>query len=324
MQTVAVWATRRHLADPAASVATMVRARVNECSIMVNDFSADRAETPFRMHDQAKVGALASACRDAGIRVTLTTWVMPHESFIHGAASLLLPLMAEIGADTLVLDAEEPWVRATGRLDYADAAECIVRRFAGVRLAVTAIGTPNTAAIRPLAMISDLWIPQCYVTDGSDPNLVSACLARWSARFGSRPASKWQVGLAAYKQPETTALMAGCIDAVRSAGVDSVAYWSLTSLAREDVAAFVASLRSAERVPELFPTLELATMPIGVSVKAVARVQALLLVAGHDPGPLDGKPGRRTRDALRAFQESRGLVPIWVVTEATWRALLSE
>ena len=41
----------------------------------------------------------------------------------------------------------------------------------------------------------------------------------------------------------------------------------------------------------------------------VRRVQERLAAAGFDPGPVDGAMGPRTRAALRAFQEARGLDP---------------
>ncbi len=41
----------------------------------------------------------------------------------------------------------------------------------------------------------------------------------------------------------------------------------------------------------------------------VQQVQERLAAAGFDPGPADGVVGGRTRAALRAFQEARGLDP---------------
>jgi peptidoglycan hydrolase-like protein with peptidoglycan-binding domain len=41
----------------------------------------------------------------------------------------------------------------------------------------------------------------------------------------------------------------------------------------------------------------------------VRQVQERLAAAGFDPGPVDGVVGGRTRAALRAFQEARGLDP---------------
>ena len=46
-----------------------------------------------------------------------------------------------------------------------------------------------------------------------------------------------------------------------------------------------------------------------LSQEQVRRVQQRLVEFGHDPGTIDGIMGGRTRDALRSFQQSRGLEP---------------
>ena len=39
----------------------------------------------------------------------------------------------------------------------------------------------------------------------------------------------------------------------------------------------------------------------------VAEIQRALLAPGFDPGPIDGKKGRKTTDAIKAFQVANGL-----------------
>ena len=41
----------------------------------------------------------------------------------------------------------------------------------------------------------------------------------------------------------------------------------------------------------------------------IAAVQQALKAAGFDPGPVDGRAGNKTWDALRSFQSSKGLKP---------------
>ena len=41
--------------------------------------------------------------------------------------------------------------------------------------------------------------------------------------------------------------------------------------------------------------------------RLIARTQAILSSLGFDAGPADGKMGRKTRDAIAAFQTSKGL-----------------
>ena len=53
------------------------------------------------------------------------------------------------------------------------------------------------------------------------------------------------------------------------------------------------------------PTATTGDLPL----ERVRRVQERLAATGFDPGPADGIAGPRTRAALRAFQEARGLDP---------------
>ena len=50
-------------------------------------------------------------------------------------------------------------------------------------------------------------------------------------------------------------------------------------------------------------------------------IQAALKNAGFDPGKVDGKMGPRTRQAIKDFQKSKGLVPDGVVGPKTWNLL---
>lgn len=64
----------------------------------------------------------------------------------------------------------------------------------------------------------------------------------------------------------------------------------------------------------------------GANILRVAGVSAIevqraLLRAGLDPGPIDGKPGKKTRAAVKAFQRKHGLTADGVVGEKTWLAL---
>ena len=50
-------------------------------------------------------------------------------------------------------------------------------------------------------------------------------------------------------------------------------------------------------------------------------IQAALKNAGFDPGKVDGKMGPRTRQAIKDFQKSKGLVPDGVAGPKTWNLL---
>jgi g-D-glutamyl-meso-diaminopimelate peptidase len=49
--------------------------------------------------------------------------------------------------------------------------------------------------------------------------------------------------------------------------------------------------------------------------------QALLNKAGFDPGPVDGKPGKQTKIALRQYQSKYGLPVTRELDDATWVSL---
>ncbi|HAZ10103.1 MAG TPA: hypothetical protein DCY56_03210 [Candidatus Omnitrophica bacterium] len=51
------------------------------------------------------------------------------------------------------------------------------------------------------------------------------------------------------------------------------------------------------------------------------EIQTALKNAGFDPGSFDGKMGPRTRQAIKDFQKSKGLVPDGVVGPKTWASL---
>ena len=52
-------------------------------------------------------------------------------------------------------------------------------------------------------------------------------------------------------------------------------------------------------------------------------VQKALLKAGFDPGPVDGRLGKKTRTAIKAFQKKHGLTADGVIGEKTWSVLRS-
>ncbi len=56
----------------------------------------------------------------------------------------------------------------------------------------------------------------------------------------------------------------------------------------------------------------------GVSVK---DLQAALARTGYDPGSVDGRMGKKTKSAIKAFQKKNGLKADGVVGEKTWALL---
>lgn len=53
----------------------------------------------------------------------------------------------------------------------------------------------------------------------------------------------------------------------------------------------------------------------------IKQIQIALENAGYNPGRIDGKMGKGTRDAIKAFQRANGLVADGRVGKRTWAAL---
>jgi murein L,D-transpeptidase YcbB/YkuD len=53
----------------------------------------------------------------------------------------------------------------------------------------------------------------------------------------------------------------------------------------------------------------------------IKQIQMALKNAGYNPGPVDGRIGRQTKDALRAFQKANGLTPDGKAGKQTWELL---
>ena len=60
-----------------------------------------------------------------------------------------------------------------------------------------------------------------------------------------------------------------------------------------------------------------------VSGVSAMDVQQSLLKAGFDPGPVDGRLGKKTRRAIKAFQKKNHLTADGVVGDKTWSVLRS-
>ena len=58
-----------------------------------------------------------------------------------------------------------------------------------------------------------------------------------------------------------------------------------------------------------------------VSGVQASEVQRALQRAGYDPGPIDGKLGKKTKAAIKSFQRKNGLNADGVIGEKTWSAL---
>ena len=62
---------------------------------------------------------------------------------------------------------------------------------------------------------------------------------------------------------------------------------------------------------------------IHVSGVSVMDVQNALAKAGFDPGSADGKMGKKTKSAIKAFQRAHKLTADGIIGEKTWKLLQS-
>lgn len=53
----------------------------------------------------------------------------------------------------------------------------------------------------------------------------------------------------------------------------------------------------------------------------VRQIQLALSNAGYNPGPIDGKMGKQTRQAIKAFQKAKGVASDGRVGKETWKLL---
>lgn len=329
MKAVGAWIQNSLIGEPDRAVDLMKRGGFNSASLVTNDFSKNRGPTEYWTRDLARLANMADACHAAGIEVTLTTWVMPHDVFVDGMLEQLPEIIDATGATRLYLDAEEPWNAATGEFDREVAAWEIGSGLGDiVELALSAIVYCPEVEILPLAGICPVYSPQAYSTIANDldPHTgVTKARDRWVAKFGEPEC--WSMGLAAYKLPiPPDPYMQPPIDQCRALEIEDVCYWDLGQAADdEDRLDFIASLTDPPTVaaPGIFAPLELEALPSSVFSRGVLIVQHLLTAQGFDPGPFDGLPGAKTLAAVQSFQLARRLAPTGVVDYGTWGWLVS-
>ncbi|MBM3253343.1 MAG: hypothetical protein FJZ16_03705 [Candidatus Omnitrophica bacterium] len=57
------------------------------------------------------------------------------------------------------------------------------------------------------------------------------------------------------------------------------------------------------------------------SPNAIKKIQTALKNAGYEVGPIDGKMGRKTKEAIKDFQRENGLTADGIVGQKTWAKL---
>lgn len=97
-----------------------------------------------------------------------------------------------------------------------------------------------------------------------------------------------------------------------SLGLKSTGYLDETSLSQ------IEQLKKTKEALTKKYKVTVKEAPEGKAIVSAKDIQTALKNAGFDPGPIDGKIGPKTRQAIREFQRSKGLTPDGVVGPKTW------
>lgn len=254
------WAGLAALRDPPAFAARAAACGLTDVVLVCQDGSNPRVRPHFYLYGDgsgpatdgkpatkptaaglakaaAKLAAAAGAYKAAGLRVHLMTWLRPAKEYIAAAGAVLGPLCRDLGAASLMLDLEEPWVDEG--VDYEAAAGAVLHAFKGQvpALGVTAIVHHDAPELRPVIALCDYVCPQAYATD--------AAWDRWKATPWGLPRTakeKWGgygkpivMGVAAYdlagaaglSEPEA---FAASLKAAAEVGCSEVACWQLEAM----------------------------------------------------------------------------------------------
>jgi len=237
--TIGMWTGRASLANPVRDVQLCLENNIRRLDVIVNDHSGARSARSFSTFQESKIRRLVELAHGNNIDVHFMSWVMPHQKYLEQAAEQLVPLCNDLGISSLQWDAEEPWTRAEKPMDYGKAAKFIADQFKDLKCEMGVNGIVYTPAKKfgPLYEMCDYVVPQCYSTStsGMKPTtVVPTGVRRWNKVFGGD--KKMAIGLAAYKQSDIeghtieSAMQAAFAGAEAIEGVDTVIYWSLSSV----------------------------------------------------------------------------------------------
>lgn len=227
------WALR----NPARAVELAQRCGLAGLCIVLHDRAGQRRASKLALYSPRRIYALADACHDAGLGVEALAWVMRHEAFTAEAADVLPGLLDSIGAESLQLDAEEPWTqsRGPGTLDpeeasirWSDAVLEPVRQ-SDVTIGVSAIGY-MPRSVFPLTSVADYVSPQWYTTRTSQlrPSGLPRVAGWLRRRLPGLTPDEIRPAVAAYRQ--IPGELEACLEAVDGLGCSTAYVWQLKSL----------------------------------------------------------------------------------------------
>jgi len=212
-------------------------------------FVNDSGNKNFRIiPTQKQMNETVKAFTDIGVEVGIVTWIQPNDDFIDGIINKLTPMAIKAGARKLELDAEEPWIKASGLTDEQKKAKDLEfatkwsKKKFSIGLSVTAIVTTKIDLITRMIEVADEVTPQMYVTNsyetyvGGYPNpyekLIRLTKAKYKDFIGKK---KITIGLAGYDQDGIEEFLPqDAVDAslmmAKKMGAKEVRYWVLPAL----------------------------------------------------------------------------------------------
>lgn len=117
-------------------------------------------------------------------------------------------------------------------------------------------------------------------------------------------------------------LFSGCATAPKSTGLETqglrnqvLALETELAAKDEEINSLKEALAKSEKEKEITATEAVKPKP------KARQIQLALKNAGYNPGKIDGRIGRQTKDAIRAFQRANNLPVTGKVNEETWDLL---
>ncbi|MDP2906057.1 MAG: peptidoglycan-binding domain-containing protein [Candidatus Omnitrophota bacterium] len=103
----------------------------------------------------------------------------------------------------------------------------------------------------------------------------------------------------------------------KDAEISSLKVGSVPAQPQDEASASLSTAGSVAAAPQS-SNVQYAALPKKPGLK---QIQTALKRAGYDPGSMDGKMGKQTRQAIKAFQKANNLSADGRVGKKTWQAL---
>lgn len=233
-------------APPESELKLAKRIGLTGLHVMVNDHSKSRDPRAFSMAPRSRLVETAKRIHGHGLAVHFTTWCMPHAPYLAGLMAQMQDIAWQVGAATIMLDAEEPWINARRPMKYAEAAAMLAEGML-MPWGVTGIGWTSIPKVGPLAAAANYAIPQVYCTAKNTLNPRTAPGGFERRYYDKLGAYHVDMGLAGYSQQGRSgwtkeAFMRAAFEASHGTGAERIVYWALRWLRYKSTAEVLTKL----------------------------------------------------------------------------------